>query len=60
MSHFILAINPGSTSTKIGLFRDEEAIFMKTIEHDHAEIQAFPTIASQKDFRLQFVLQSLE
>jgi len=45
---------------KLGLFRDEEPIFTKTIEHDHAEIQKFPTIPSQKDFRLKFVLESLE
>ncbi|MCL2852822.1 MAG: butyrate kinase [Defluviitaleaceae bacterium] len=60
MSHTILAINPGSTSTKFGLFKNEEPVFTKTIEHDHAEIQEFPTISSQKDFRLQFVMQSLE
>ena len=60
MPHIILAINPGSTSTKIGLFKDDEPIFTKTIEHDHAEIQTFSTISSQKDFRMQFVMQSLE
>jgi butyrate kinase len=33
---------------------------MKTIEHDHGELQKFPTIAGQKDFRLRFVMESLE
>ena len=60
MAHLILAVNPGSTSTKIGLFKDDKPVFTKTIEHDHAEIQAFPTIPSQKDFRMKFVLESLE
>ena len=60
MSHTILAVNPGSTSTKIGLFKDDVPVFTKTIEHDHAEIQKFPNIPSQKDFRLQFVLESLD
>ncbi|MCL2557269.1 MAG: butyrate kinase [Treponema sp.] len=60
MSRLILAINPGSTSTKVGLFKDDEPIFTKTIEHDHEELQKFPTIAAQKDFRLQFVLESLD
>jgi len=59
MSKLILTVNPGSTSTKIGVFRDLEPVFTKTIEHDHAEIQKFPTISSQKDFRMQFVLDSL-
>ena len=60
VNHLILAINPGSTSTKLGLFRNGEALRTETIEHDHAEIQAFPTIASQKDFRLAFVRGFLE
>lgn len=60
MPHLILAVNPGSTSTKIGLFNDETPVFTKTIEHDHGEVQKFPTIASQKDFRLQFVMKCIE
>ena len=59
MSHLILTINPGSTSTKIGVFKEVEPIFTKTIDHDHAEIQKFPTISSQTEFRLQFILDSL-
>ncbi|MCL1995196.1 MAG: butyrate kinase [Defluviitaleaceae bacterium] len=58
--HTILAINPGSTSTKIGIFKNETPIFITTIEHDHEQIQQFPTISSQKDFRLQFVLEALK
>ena len=60
MSQLILAINPGSTSTKIGLFKGESPVFTKTIEHDHAELQKFSTISSQKDFRLGFVMESLD
>ncbi|MCL2618922.1 MAG: butyrate kinase [Defluviitaleaceae bacterium] len=59
MAHTILAVNPGSTSTKFGLFKDETPVFTKTIEHDHAEIQQFPTIPAQKDFRLGFIMESL-
>jgi len=59
MNHLILTINPGSTSTKIGVFHHLEPIFTKTIDHNHQEIQKFPTIAGQKDFRLQFVLSAL-
>ena len=60
MSHLILAINPGSTSTKIGLFKDDEPVFTKTIEHEREELAKFPDLPSQKHFRLQFVLQALE
>ncbi|MDR2168039.1 MAG: butyrate kinase [Clostridiales bacterium] len=59
MSYLILAINPGSTSTKIGLFRDYEPVFMKNIEHDRAELEKFPDLPSQKGFRLGFVMDAL-
>jgi butyrate kinase len=55
----ILAINPGSTSTKIGLFRDDEPVFMKNIEHNRTELDKFPDLPSQKDFRLGYVLAAL-
>ena len=60
MEHLILAVNPGSTSTKIGLFKNETAVFMHTIEHNPAEIAAFPDIPSQREFRMSFVLTALE
>ena len=33
MSHKILVINPGSTSTKIGVYEDEKLLFDKTLRH---------------------------
>jgi len=60
MSQLVLAINPGSTSTKIGLFRGEDAVFMDNIEHDRAQLAPFPDLPSQKNFRLQFVLDNLK
>ncbi|MCL2672314.1 MAG: butyrate kinase [Clostridiales bacterium] len=59
MSQYILAINPGSTSTKIGLFDGEAPVFMKTIEHTHAELQGFANIVDQKGFRMALVLEIL-
>jgi len=60
MPHLILAINPGSTSTKIGLFKDDEAIFTENIEHEREELLQFPDLVSQKHFRLQFIIKALE
>jgi len=60
MPHYILAINPGSTSTKIGLFLDDVPVFTQTIEHDHNEIAKFPNIAAQKDMRKELVLSVLD
>lgn len=60
MPQYILAINPGSTSTKIGLFDGESPVFTKTIEHAREDLQAFPNIVSQTDFRMALVLEALQ
>lgn len=56
----ILVINPGSTSTKIGVFRGEEKIFEKNLHHEARDLVAFPEIGDQYDFRKQAVLKELE
>ena len=38
MSYKILAINPGSTSTKIALYEDEERILNSTLNHPAEEL----------------------
>ncbi|SFQ20393.1 butyrate kinase [Lachnospiraceae bacterium XBB1006] len=56
----ILTINPGSTSTKIGVFEDEKEVFVKNIHHETEEVSKFPTIIEQKDFRQEVILKTLE
>lgn len=56
----ILAINPGSTSTKIGLFDNDKVIFKKSIEHSKEDLAPFKEIRDQYEFRLQMVLRTLE
>jgi len=56
----ILAINPGSTSIKLGLFDDDKAIYKESIVHDVEELSRFSTCFEQKDFRTQKVLDFLE
>lgn len=51
MSAEVLAINPGSTSTKIAWFRGGERIWQETVNHDPAEISAFEKVADQYEFR---------
>lgn len=60
MSYKILAINPGSTSTKIGVYEDEVLLFESTLRHSAEELSAYPTIISQKDFRKQIILDVLK
>lgn len=60
MKNRILAINPGSTSTKIAIFDGEEEKFVKTIKHSAEELARFDTIADQYEFRKHVVLEELE
>lgn len=55
MVHTILAINPGSTSTKLAVYHDMALLFAKTIRHGDEELSGFQKIADQIPFRLQAV-----
>jgi butyrate kinase len=55
----ILVINPGSTSTKIGVFDDERPIFEETIRHDEEEIAKYKRIIDQYEFRKRTILEVL-
>ncbi len=55
----ILVINPGSTSTKIAVFEDESMVMEKTLRHSNEEISKYETIADQKSFRKEVILESL-
>lgn len=55
----ILAINPGSTSTKIAVYEDEKPCFVTTLRHSVEELAAFPRIIDQFEFRKELVLKSL-
>ncbi|NLY09983.1 MAG: butyrate kinase [Tissierellia bacterium] len=61
MSEFrILVLNPGSTSTKIGVFDDKELVFEKTIRHKTEEIEKYDTIHDQYKFREEMILDALK
>ena len=51
MAYRILAVNPGSTSTKIALFDDDKEIFSKGLVHTKEELSQFKEIQDQKDYR---------
>jgi len=55
-----LIINPGSTSTKIGVFEDEKLLFDETLRHTTEEIAQFDRIVSQKNFRKEVILNFLK
>ena len=56
----ILAINPGSTSTKIGCFDGETELFSTTVSHDAAKLGEFATISDQMPYRIETILTALK
>ena len=56
----ILAINPGSTSTKIAVYDEENQLFVKNIKHSADEISKFACIADQYEFRKNIVLAEVK
>ncbi|MBS7526021.1 butyrate kinase [Fusibacter paucivorans] len=60
MSFNILAINPGSTSTKIAVFEEEKEVFEITIRHPNEVIEQYACIFDQYDFRKQIIIDTLK
>lgn len=60
MEYRILVINPGSTSTKVGVFVNERSVFENTIRHESKVIQQFDTVYDQYAFRRKTILEELE
>ncbi len=55
----LLAINPGSTTTKIAVFRNTKEVFLKNIRHSSDEIKSFKRITDQYEFRKSIILKEL-
>ena len=55
----ILAINPGSTSTKLALYEDEQPVVEKTIRHESHEFDDCNTLLEQKPLRLACLMDFL-
>ena len=56
-SNFV--INPGSTSTKIGVFDNERPVLEETIRHDEEQIGKYKRIIDQYEFRKETILEVL-
>ncbi len=57
--HRILAINPGSTSTKFAVYFDTECVLNKTIRHSFDELVHYENIIDQFDFRKGLIIDAL-
>ncbi|MEG1256705.1 butyrate kinase [Clostridium sp.] len=59
MGYKQLIINPGSTSTKIGVYDDENPILVETLRHSSEEIGRYKEIYDQLNFRKDVILEVL-
>jgi len=59
MAQVILVVNPGSTSTKIGVYRDGVELFTEGFSHSADEIAQFQNIADQFTFRERTIREAL-
>ena len=60
MAYKLLIINPGSTSTKIGVFEDANELFEETLRHTNEELKQYDTIFDQFQFRKDVILNVLK
>ncbi len=60
MEKIILAINPGSTSTKLALYKDSEVISVINYKHEKSSLSTFLRMYDQLSFRMTFVDKFLE
>ncbi len=57
----VLAINPGSTSTKFGLYTRQDAVWVRTVRHGDEELRRFgdrPMVA-RLEYRSEMIAQAL-
>lgn len=59
MGYKILAINPGSTSTKVALYEEERPLLELTLSHSLEEIGAFAQALDQLEWRREIILNAL-
>ena len=55
MSYDILVLNPGSTSTKAAVYRDERPLIARSVVHTNQDLAPYPTLNDQLDYRVGMV-----
>jgi butyrate kinase len=56
----ILAINPGSTTTKIAVYENTQLLFIRNIRHSSEELATFDKITDQFTFRKDLIVKELQ
>lgn len=57
MKEYVLVINPGSTSTKVAIFKDEDNILQANLNHSPTELEKFKSVSEQYDLRKEIILK---
>ena len=60
MNYLILAINPGSTSTKVALYKNDEELYNETITHPQDELDKCETMIDELPMRRRMVMEFLD
>ena len=55
----VLAINPGSTSTKVAAYENETCLWNQGIDHPTSELNAFECVGDQYKYRIAVILKVL-
>ena len=56
----VLAINPGSTSTKVAVYEEDDLLYEASIHHSRKDIDACGPVVNQDGMRRSVVLKALE
>ena len=56
----VLALNPGSTSTKIAVYAEDKCLFEEVIRHSKEDLAPFSTIYDQYEYRRDMVERALQ
>lgn len=56
---YVLAINPGSTTTKVSLYDGNDEIKTKKLDHLARDLEGFDSVVSQYDYRLGIIMDWL-
>lgn len=59
-SYKILAINPGSTSTKVAVFKGTEKLLSENVSHAAEDLARFDEVSDQLEFRYEMIVEMLK
>ena len=56
----ILTINPGSTSTKIAVFKGTEKLYSENVQHEATDLAKYKEVSDQLEYRLNLIRNMLK